>query len=84
MSQELSIEEIDRQRMQALRVLIARHFSATGEGDPERRSTDDMWRIVESAAPQTFGAGDVYAALTNAGYRTVLIGEELLWEVYRV
>ncbi len=68
---------------QKLYAMITDHFLPSGDGEVERRSTVDILRIIDSIAPGMFSASNVYIVMRSAEFRTALIGEELLWEVYR-
>lgn len=74
-------EKDEQQVPMALFALLQQHFEKAGAEDCLRRTTLDIWRIVETHAPGVFSLTEVYKALDQEGYLTQMVDEEVYWLV---
>lgn len=61
--------------------LVDQHFVPAADASEAtvKLSTADFFKLIERHAPGTFFAAELPRVLKRAGYRTILIGEDLLW-----
>lgn len=64
-----------------LRELIDQHFVPAADASEAtvKLSTVDFFKLIERHAPGSFYVEELARVLKSAGYRTTLIGEDLLW-----
>lgn len=64
-----------------LHELIAQHFVPAVDAAEAtvKLTTVDLFKLIERHAPGQFYVEDLSRVLQDAGYRAILIGEDLLW-----